>query len=128
MQVVLEPGALEQLGIGHQQVLEALQGANENAPGGFVQSGHSEYLVRGIGRASRLDELEQVVVGRVRGVPVLLQQVAQVQMGPALSRGTAAVDAEPAVVLAVQKQPEANTLALTERIDRRSCAWLTLFK
>jgi len=117
-QVVLEPGAMEQLKIGHRQVLDALQGANENAPGGFITSGHSEYLVRGIGRASTLAQLGQVVIGRVDDVPVLLNQIANVQMGPALSRGTAAVDGKPSVVLAVHKQPEANTLDLTEHIDR----------
>ena len=117
VQVVGDPAALEATRIGHRQVLDALQGANQNAPGGFIESGHSEYLVRGIGRADRLEDLEQVVVGRVDGVPVLLGQVAHVQVGPALSRGTAAVDARPAVVLAVQKQPEANTLDLTASID-----------
>ena len=117
IQVVLDPGALIASGIGHAQVIEALSGANENAPGGFVISGHSEYLVRGIGRAGSLEELGQVVVGRRDGVAVVLDQVADVMEGPALSRGTAAVDGEPAVVLAVQKQPEANTLDLTARID-----------
>jgi CzcA family heavy metal efflux pump len=118
VQVVLDPGALEATGIGHRQVLDALEGANENAPGGFIESGHSEYLVRGIGRAGSIEDLEQVVVGRVEGAPVLLGQVAEVRTGPALQRGTAAVDARPAVVLAVQKQPEANTLDVTAQIDR----------
>lgn len=117
VQVILEPGAMQATGIGHRQVLDALDGANENAPGGFITSGHSEYLVRGVGRASTLDELGQVVVGRVDGVPVSLGQIARIEVGAALSRGTAAVDARPAVVLAVQKQPEANTLDLTARID-----------
>ena len=117
VQVVLDPGAMEVTRIGHRQILDALAGANENAPGGFIQSGHSEYLVRGIGRADRLEDLARTVVGRVDGVPVVLGTVAHVQVGPALSRGTAAVDGSPAVVLAVQKQPEANTLDLTARID-----------
>ena len=51
VQVVLEPAAMERLGIGHRQVIDALEGANANAPGGFLTSGHSEYLIRGIGRA-----------------------------------------------------------------------------
>lgn len=117
VQVVLNPAAMQTTRIGHRQVLDALEGANENAPGGFIESGHSEYLVRGIGRAQTLDDLAKIVVGRVDGVPILLGQVADVQVGAALSRGTAAVDARPAVVLAVQKQPEANTLDLTARID-----------
>lgn len=117
VQVVLDPAAMQQAGIGHQQVLHALSSANQNAPGGFIASGSSEYLVRGVGRASTFDELERVVVGRRDGVPILLGQIAILQEGPALSRGTAAVDGRPAVVLAVQKQPEANTLDLTERVD-----------
>lgn len=117
VQVILNPGALESVHIGLRQVLDSLQGANQNAPGGFITSGHSEYLVRGIGRADTLEDLGQVVVARVHGVPILLHQVAEIKMGAALARGTAAVDGEPAIVLAVQKQPEANTLALTQRID-----------
>ena len=73
--------------------------------------------MRGIGRAQTLDELGLTVVGRVEGVPVLLEQVASIVVGPALARGTAAVDGLPAVVLSVQKQPEANTLDLTAQID-----------
>jgi CzcA family heavy metal efflux pump len=117
VQVILNPGALESVHIGLRQVLDSLQGANQNAPGGFITSGHSEYLVRGIGRADTLEDLGQVVVARVHGVPILLHQVSEIKMGAALARGTAAVDGEPAIVLAVQKQPEANTLALTQRID-----------
>ncbi|MBX2802568.1 MAG: CusA/CzcA family heavy metal efflux RND transporter [Myxococcales bacterium] len=116
-EVVLEPATMERLGIGHQQIVEVLRSANRNAPGGFVTSGHSEYVVRGVGRARTLDDLGRTVVGRVEGVPVLLEQLAQVRFAPAPVRGTAAVDGRPAVVLAVQKQPEANTLRLTAALD-----------
>ena len=117
IQVMLDPAAMEAAHIGHRQVLDALTGAGENAPGGFIISGHSEYLVRGVGRPRNLDELGHVVVGRSEGVPIFLDMLATVQMGPALSRGTAAVDGKAAVVLAVHKQPEANTLVLTADID-----------
>lgn len=117
VQVVLDPGAMAATGIGHRQVLDALEGANDNAPGGFISSGHSEYLVRTLGRAASLAELGGVAIGRRLGLPVRLEQIAEVRNGAALSRGTAAVDGAPAVVLAVQKQPEANTLELTRRID-----------
>ena len=117
VQVVLKPAMMERTHVGHRQILDVLQGAGENAPGGFITSGHSEYLVRGIGRPDTLEDLGLVVVGRVDDAPVLLNQVADIVVGPAPARGTAAVDALPAVVLAVQKQPEANTLALTAEID-----------
>ncbi len=117
VQVVLDPAAMESAHIGHEQILKALSGAEQNAPGGFITSGHSEYLVRGVGRPSTIEELGHIVVGRSKGAPVFLDMLAQVRMGPAMSRGTAAVDGEPGVVLAVHKQPDANTLALTARID-----------
>ncbi len=116
-QVVLQPEALRALRVGANQVIEALQGASRNAPGGVFVSGHHEYLVRGVGRAATLAELGEVVIARRGGQPVLLRQVADVQVGHALVRGTAAIDAAPAVVLAIQKQPGADTLALTEAID-----------
>lgn len=117
VQILLDAAAMEAAGVGHRHLTEVLGGANDNAPGGFVTSGHSEYLVRGMGRAGSLDDLGRVVVGRVDGVPVLLRDIATIRVGPAPSRGAAAVDGVPAVVLAVQKQPEADTLELTGRID-----------
>jgi len=117
IQVVADTEAMRQLGVGHGPLVEAVRTASGNAPGGFVESGHQEYLLRGVGRPASLQELEMVVVGHRDGVPVLLRQVAHVHPGPAPSRGTAAVDGEPAVVLAIQKQPAADTLAVTDAID-----------
>jgi len=117
VQVVLRPDAMRRLAVGHRRVLEVLEGASQNAPGGFYVSGHHEYLIRGVGRARTLDELGAVAVARRHGRAVLLREIADVRLGPALSRGTAAVDGTPAVVLAVQKQPDADTLGLTARID-----------
>jgi CzcA family heavy metal efflux pump len=116
-QVILDPVRLEGLGVGHRQVTKALEGASANAPGGFLVSGHQEYLIRGVGRPSSLEELGLLVVGRKGDTPILLRDIGDVRFGPAISRGTAAVNGEPAVVLAVQKQPAANTLELTARID-----------
>jgi CzcA family heavy metal efflux pump len=63
------------------------------------------------------DVAKTVVVGR-HGVPVRIEDVADVAWGPEPARGTAGYNAKPAVVLSVQKQPDANTLELTEEIDR----------
>lgn len=116
-EIILKPEVLRALRIGSRQVLQVLQGASENAPGGIYVSGHHEYLIRGIGRAATLADLGEVVVARVGDTPIRLAQVADVRVGPALLRGTAAIDARPAVVLAIQKQPGADTLALTAQID-----------
>ncbi len=117
VQVVLDPDALRRLKVGVRQVLEVLGEASQNAPGGFYVSGHHEYLIRALGRADTLEALGAIVVARRDGAPVTLRSIAEVRVGAALARGTAAIDGEHAVVLAVQKAPHANTLTLTEGID-----------
>ena len=116
-QVIVNPDALRSLRLGAHQVIEALEGASRNAPGGVYVSGGHDYLIRGIGRLATLEALGEIVVGRRGGAPVRLRQIARVDVGAAFARGTAAIDATPAVVLAVQKQPGADTLALTQNID-----------
>ena len=77
-----------------------------------------EYVIRGIGRVQSADDIAKTVVAVRGGVPVLLGQVATVQIGAAPKYGDGSVNAEAGVVLAVQKQPGANTLELTRRIER----------
>jgi CzcA family heavy metal efflux pump len=117
VQIVLLPDRLMDLRIGARRVLEALEGLSENTPGGFHVAGAQEYLVRGVGRLESLDALRSTVVAEHEGVPVLLGDVAEVTMGEAIRRGEAAVDGRHAVVLKVQKQPQANTLEVTSRVD-----------
>ena len=116
-QVLIHPERLLAYGVGLDQVLEAAAGSNRNASGGVYRSGGREILIRGIGRARDLTEIGLAVVAVREGVPVLLEDLAEVRIGPAIRLGTASVNAEPAVVLSIQKQPAANTLELTDRID-----------
>ncbi|MGH7673867.1 MAG: efflux RND transporter permease subunit, partial [Gemmatimonadales bacterium] len=84
---------------------------------GFHVDGGEEYLVRGLGRAHSADDLAATVL-RVRdGIPLRLGHVAAVRESPEPARGTASYRANPAVILSIQKQPGANTLELTRRID-----------
>ncbi|MBI5494623.1 MAG: efflux RND transporter permease subunit [Deltaproteobacteria bacterium] len=115
--VVLDPDRLTQLGMDAASIQDALNGAFENTPGGFIVASDQEYLVRGIGRVTSVEAVGRVVVGRHHGVPVLLRDVADVRVGEAIRRGDASVEGTPAVTLKIQKQPQANTLELTRRID-----------
>jgi CzcA family heavy metal efflux pump len=76
-----------------------------------------EYMIRGIGRIQSIDDVANTVVAVRGNVPVLLSQVADVRIGAAPKLGDGSVNAEPGVVLAIQKQPGANTLELTRRIE-----------
>ncbi|MSP71813.1 MAG: efflux RND transporter permease subunit [Myxococcales bacterium] len=116
-QVLVRPDALTALDLSFDQVAHALRTTNQNAAGGFYVEGGQEYLLRAVGRARSLDDIAATPVAVRGGVPITVRQVADVRPGPRPKRGEGSANAEAAVVLAVMKQPDANTLELTERID-----------
>ena len=116
-QVLVHPDKLRAYDVTLKQVFEAVQGSNINAPGGFLQTPGQEYLIRGIGRVTSLDDLRNTVVAARSGTPVLLRQVADIRLGAQLKRGNSSLNGEPAVLLTISRQPSANTLELTKRID-----------
>jgi CzcA family heavy metal efflux pump len=117
LQVTVLPTALAQHDVPLPEVLEAVSRASRSPAAGFHVEGGQEYLVRGLGRASRPDEIAAAVVKVTDGVPLRVGEVADVGWGPEPARGTASYNDRPAVVLSVQKQPGANTLELTRAID-----------
>jgi CzcA family heavy metal efflux pump len=117
-QVRVDPDRLRAFDVTLAQVTEALAESNQNSTGGFFVRGGQEALIRGVGRIGSESDLEQAVVAVRDGVPILVGQVAEVEIGAAIRRGAGSSDAEPAVVLGIQKQPGANTLELTSRVDR----------
>ncbi len=125
-QVVLSTARMRALNISRAQVADALRAGNENVSAGFVIDGGAETILRGIGRYSSIDEIAATVVERRDPRSITVKDVAVVQVGPAIKRGTAALSTrdadgvgmtQDAIVLAVQKQPTANTLALTRTLD-----------
>ena len=117
-EVVADPGALAQRGITVDDLIEALSRTSRSAAAGFHVDRGQEYLVRGLGRARSATDLAATVLRLEDGVPVTVGDVAAVQEAPEPKRGTASYKTRPAVILSVQKQPDANTLALTQEIDR----------
>jgi copper/silver efflux system protein len=117
-QVLVDPSRMIATGVTLEEVVRAAGGSNANASGGVYMSKGQEYVIRGLGRAQSADDIANTVVAVKGGVPVLLRQVADVRIGPAPKYGDGSVNAKPGVVLAVQKQPGANTLELTNRIQR----------
>jgi len=117
-QVLADPARMLATGVTLGEVLAAAEGSNANAAGGVYMDRGQEYVIRGIGRIQNADDITRTVVAVRGGVPVLLGQVADVVVGPAPKYGDGSVNGKPGVVLAVQKQPGANTLELTRRIER----------
>jgi CzcA family heavy metal efflux pump len=116
-QVTVEPDRLQAFDVTLDQVARALEESNQNATGGFSVRGAQEKLIRALGRASSADDLAHTAVTVRDGVPVTVGQLGTVAIGAALKRGEGSSNAQPAVVMAVLKQPGANTLELTARID-----------
>ena len=117
-QVNIDPAKLKAYGISLKEVTEAVGAANVNTSGGFLEKSSQEYLIRNVGRLTTIEELESSVVAYRKGSPVFLRQVASVRFGPQVKRGDGSVNGKPAVIMSIQKQPGANTVELTKRIDK----------
>ncbi|HRH71641.1 MAG TPA: efflux RND transporter permease subunit [Zoogloea sp.] len=117
-QVTVKPDRLAAYGLTLDQVMQALRDSNQNASAGFYVESGQEYLIQGLGRINVLDDIADTVVAVKDGQPVLVRHIAEVGIGAAPKRGIGSHNGKPAVVLGIQKQPGANTLDLTERLDR----------
>ncbi|WP_421882232.1 efflux RND transporter permease subunit [Methylibium sp.] len=108
---------MSELGITHEQLEAALEGYSSNTSGGFLELHGREVLIRHLGRTSRLDDLKNLALTARDGQPILLQQIADVSFAAALKRGDAGFEGKPAVILGIQKQPTADTIALTLALE-----------
>ena len=116
-QVLANPEKLKYYGISLGELLEKVQESNVNAPGGVVNQYGNQYIVKGSGRIYALEDLEEAVLKQVNGQTIKIKDVATVQIGAADKIGDGSLNASPAVILTIAKQPEVNTLELTASID-----------
>jgi len=116
--VEIRPEQLQALGVARERVDAALKDFGANTSGGFLEAQGREYLIRQIGRTSRIEDLQNLVVSVTNGQRVLLSQVAKVAIAPAIKRGDAGYNGKPAVILSVQKQPSADSVTLTREVER----------
>ena len=108
-QVLVHPAKLQAFNVTLQQVTEAVEAANVNAPGGFLITRDRERLIRGVGRIESIEDLQQSVITARDGQPVRLVDVADVEIGAAIKRGDGSLDGQPAIVVMINKQPQADT-------------------
>ncbi|WP_017656196.1 efflux RND transporter permease subunit [Fortiea contorta] len=116
-QVLVNPDKLKAFNVSLDDVTKAAQAANANAPGGFLITPDQETLVRGVGRIESIEQLKKSVIKAKNGTPVLLEQVADVQIGAALKRGDGSFAGKKAVILTVNKQPTADTPKVTKAVE-----------
>lgn len=108
---------MAQLDVSYAELSSALQGFSSNTSGGYLEQNAREYLIRHMGRTTRLADLQSLAVKVVNGQPILLKQVALVKFAPAFKRGDGGFAGKPAVIVSVQKQPNADSIALTRQIE-----------
>ena len=113
-----QPPALRTLGVNYEQIEKALASFGSNAGGGFTDFNSREYLIRNIDRTTSLDDLRNIVVATVEGKPVFLHQVASVEFAARAKRGDSGFMGKPAVIVAIEKQPNVDTVLLTRKVEQ----------
>jgi len=116
--VTIDPSKLRSYGVRLSEVEEAVKSGNENAAGGFISTGPTEYTVRGIGRFNSIDDIRDTVVAERNGVPLFLRDVAEVTESTAIRRGIASMNGRETVVTLVIKQPNADTVRVVEGVQK----------
>ncbi|EAR14629.1 MULTISPECIES: efflux RND transporter permease subunit [Robiginitalea] len=116
-QVLANPEKLKYYNVGLQELLQKVAESNRNAPGGILNQHGNQYLIKGSGRAHSPDQIREATLKQVNGQTVKVGDVATVQIGAADKIGDGSLNASPAVILTLSKQPEVNTLELTDRLD-----------
>jgi CzcA family heavy metal efflux pump len=117
-QVIAHPDALRANNVSLTELLDAARGASENASAGVYIEGPQEYVLQAVGRVRSPEEIGDSVVAMRGTRSVLIRDVAEVREGAALKRGEGSRSGRPAVIVGVQKQPGANTIDVTARLDR----------
>ena len=117
-QVLADPVRMEMYGVGMAELEAAASAMCVNIGAGVVRDFGNEYNLRGMGRSNEVDELGSTVVKVVGNVSVRVADVADVVIAPAVKQGYAALNAAPAVILSISKQPGINTISVTENIER----------
>ncbi len=116
-QILADPVKMGAYGVSMADLEAVGKTFSNNSEGGVLRDFGNEFALRGIARTADLEELGATLIKRKEGSPVRLEDVACVQIGSAVKMGTASQNASPAVILSVSKQPNINTLRVTENIE-----------
>ncbi len=116
-QVTPDIAQMTRLDVSLDDVERAIKQFGANSGGGFVDQNRAEYVIRNIGRTTRVEDLRSLVVATKAGQSIILSQVAAVGFAPRFKRGDAGANGKPAVILSIQKQPGADTVTLTRTIE-----------
>ncbi len=115
--IVPDPLRMAGLDVTIEDIERAIRQFGSNTGGGFVDLNAREFLIRNIGRTTRIEDLRNLVVAYRDETVISLSQVATVDFAARTKRGDAGFKGKPAVILGVQKQPGADTVQITREIE-----------
>jgi len=116
-QILANPDKMRYYDVSLDELLTVANNTNSNASGGLINEYGQEYIIRATGRTTNVDDIGNSVIKIRDGKPVKINDVADVKIGHSTLIGDAYLDLKPAVILTVLKQPNTNTLDLSEDID-----------
>ncbi|MGB1295353.1 MAG: efflux RND transporter permease subunit [Flavobacteriales bacterium] len=116
-QVLVDPNKMAYFGLDIKTILEKVEEANMNVPGGVINQHGNQYIIKGSGRIYDLEDLKQSVLSESDGQTIRLSDIAEVKIGAADKIGDGSFNTSPSVILTISKQPEVNTLELTKQLD-----------
>ncbi len=117
-QILADPQKMAAYGVTMSELENVGRTISNNSTGGVVREFGNEFALRGMARTNNLEELGNTFIKTVSGKPVVVSDVAEVVTGSAVKMGYASQNATPAVILSVSKQPNINTLRVTENIEK----------
>ncbi len=118
-QVLADPYKMDSYGVTMEELEQVCRSMSDNSSGSVVREYGNEYAVRGIARTADTSEMERTFVKMRNGQPVTVGDVARVTIAPAQKFGYGSANAKPAIVMSITKQPNANTLEVTEQIEQK---------
>lgn len=117
-QILLDPGRMKHYDVTLDEVLQVTRNMNQNASGGVLYEYGNEYIVRGVLQSADVKEIGKAVIKKVGESPILISDVADVKIGAKTPKlGVASEKTKSAVLLTITKQPNTNTIELSEKLD-----------
>lgn len=116
-QIIVSAEKLNRYQLAIEDVDHELAQLSQNTTGGFLEKEGQEFLVRNIGVVESIEDIKKTLIGMHFGRPVLVGDIADVKIAPRLKRGDGSFNGHPSVVLTIQKQPNADTVKMTEAIE-----------
>lgn len=121
-QVLADPSRMMFFNVSLDELISACQSVSGNSAGGVIRQYGNEYVVRGMARSSDVGVLGHSLIKHNNGNPVFIDDVAEVKIGSAFKMGHASQNAKSAVIISISKQPNTNTLKLTQRVEENLSA------